>query len=119
MVRAQEEEQKKPVVRLAFLFYLKAVKHIVYILYSKKLDRFYAGETADFDIRMSFHKNAHPKKFTAKADDWELFLQIMCSCKLQAVAIETHIKKMKSSMYIKNLKKYPEMIEKLLDKHRC
>jgi putative endonuclease len=31
--------------------------------------------------------------------------------------IERHIKKMKSKKYIQNLKKYPEMVEKLLIKN--
>ncbi len=37
--------------------------------------------------------------------------------KAQALAIEKHIKAMKSKIYIHNLKKYPEMIDKLLLKY--
>ena len=91
--------------------------HLVYILHSTKLDRFYIGETADFKIRKNFHDNALPNKFTAKAKDWTLFLTIECIEKKQALAIERHIKKMKSAVYIRNLKKYPEMKKKLLDKY--
>jgi len=90
------------------------LKNVVYILHSEKLDRFYIGFTTDFENRMEFHKNAKSHKFTSKADDWTVFLTIMCECKRQGLEIEKHIKKMKSRKYIANLKRYPEMIEKLL-----
>ena len=52
-------------------------------------------------------------KFTAKADDWELFFSELCVSKEQANGIERHIKKMKSKIYINNLIKYPDIILKL------
>jgi putative endonuclease len=85
----------------------------VYILRSSKLDRFYTGFTTNLDLRLHFHENAEVRKFTAKADDWVLFLEITCASKTQGLAIEKHIKKMKSRVYIENLIKYPEIIEKL------
>jgi putative endonuclease len=91
---------------------------IVYILHSQKLNRFYIGYTSDLDTRLAFHKNASSHKFTAKADDWTLFFTINCESKSQALAIEKHIKAMKSKVYIENLKKYPEMIIKLLEKYK-
>jgi putative endonuclease len=39
---------------------------------------------------------------------------IPCESVTQAILIEKRIKKMKSRKYIENLKKYPEMIEKIL-----
>ncbi|MFD2567201.1 GIY-YIG nuclease family protein [Pseudotenacibaculum haliotis] len=95
------------------------MKDCVYILFSKKLNRFYTGQTSNFEQRMEFHKSAENTKFTGKADDWQLFLKINCQSKKQALAIETHIKKMKSSTYIKNLIKYPEIIDKLKVKYNC
>ena len=92
--------------------------HCVYILHSEKLDRFYTGETSDFDIRMIFHNNASSRKYTAKAKDWTLFLKFQCDNKIQAKKIETHIKNMKSKTYIINLKKYPEIILKLKEKYK-
>ena len=89
----------------------------VYILHSKKLDRFYIGFTSDIDIRLDFHKLSPPNKFTGKATDWELFLVIDCINKSQALAIEKHIKAMKSKTYILNLKKYPGVIDKLKSKY--
>ena len=85
----------------------------VYILYSAILDRFYIGSTSDFEVRMKFHDNSEARKFTAKTDDWILFDKIDCESKSQVLSIEKHIKSMKSKTYIKNLKQYPEMKEKL------
>ncbi len=87
-----------------------------YIIFSKKLNRFYTGVTqSDLDERIIKHNDGSygDHRFTAKASDWELFIFIECGSFNHAVAIEKHIKKMKSSTYIKNLKQYPEMIEKL------
>ena len=92
--------------------------HIVYILHSQKLLRFYIGYTSNLETRLEFHRNATQEKFTYNADDWHLYLKIECGTKTQAIAIENHIKKMKSSKYIENLKKYPEMALKVLEKYK-
>ena len=95
--------------------------HIVYILHSSKLNRFYTGSSElEASERLVLHLNKYygDNKYTSKADDWKLFLTIECSNKPQALAIEKHIKKMKSSKYINNLKQYPEMIDKLLDTYK-
>jgi putative endonuclease len=90
--------------------------HIVYILHSKKLNRYYIGYTSDFDVRFDFHKNSPSNKFTANANDWTLFFSLSCSNKTQALSIEKHIKKMKSKIYIGNLIQYPEISKNLLIK---
>ena len=90
----------------------------VYILHSIKLNRFYIGFTTDFEVRLDFHLNSgEHRKFTHKANDQTIFLKIECQSKTQALAIEKHIKKMKSKIYIKNLLVYPEIIQKLLEKY--
>jgi putative endonuclease len=90
----------------------------VYILYSNTLDRFYIGMSNNVDIRLNFHLNpSENRKFTAKANDWTLFLSINELTKNQALNIEKHIKKMKSKTYIQNLLKYPEIIDKLKSKY--
>ena len=92
--------------------------YTVYILHSSKLNRFYTGSSAlEASERLELHLSKYygSSKFTSKADDWKLFLTIKCSNKPQALAIEKHIKKMKSPKYINNLKQYPAMIDKLLD----
>jgi putative endonuclease len=91
--------------------------YCVYILHSKKINRFYIGFTSNFDVRLEFHLHAESRKFTYNAEDWELFLKIDCQSKIQAMAIEKHIKAMKSKIYIQNLIKYPEVLTKLLLKY--
>ena len=90
----------------------------VYILYSKFADKFYIGYTTiQVEDRLERHlKKYYQNKFTSTYSDWELFCEIECETNEQARKIEAHIKKMKSKVYINNLIKYPEIIEKLLKK---
>ena len=99
-------------------FFVSTMEFCVYILHSESLSRFYTGYTSNYSLRSSFHLNPESRKFTYKADDWVLYLKIDCQSQQQAMAIERHIKRMKSAVYIKNLKKYPEIITKLLDKYK-
>jgi putative endonuclease len=89
------------------------MKYLVYILHSQKLNRYYTGSTADIDIRMDFHVNAENHKYTYNADDWKQVFTLECDNKTQMLAIEKHIKSMKSKVYIQNLIRYPEMTLKL------
>ncbi len=90
----------------------------VYILYSKKLDRFYVGSCKDLSFRIDQHlKKEFTESFTASAEDWELYLSIDELRYGLARLIEVHLKKMKSKTYIQNLKKYPEIIERLKVKY--
>ncbi|MBS7255079.1 GIY-YIG nuclease family protein [Flavobacterium branchiicola] len=93
------------------------INHIVYILHSQKLNRYYIGYTSNFDVRLEFHRNSPPNKFTANANDWVLFFSLSCTSKTQALSIERHIKNMKSKVYVENLLKYPEISKKLLEKY--
>ncbi len=90
----------------------------VYILYSKDLDRFYTGSCKEILDRTDQHLNMeYTKSFTTKAHDWILFWHDDDLHYKQARKIEAHIKKMKSKIYIQNLKKYPELIMKLKEKY--
>jgi putative endonuclease len=106
--------QGKPVIA-GFLFAMP----YVYILYSQKLSKYYTGATSDSpQERLDRHlQHYYQRKFTAKADDWILFMSIGCTSMQQALAIEQHIKKMKASHYIENLRQYPELVEKLLSRY--
>jgi len=70
--------------------------HYVYILQSEKLNRYYIGYTANITTRLEFHENSEARKFTYNADDWDLVFSLECETKTQALAIEKHIKMMKS-----------------------
>lgn len=90
----------------------------VYILFSKKLNRYYIGFTSNLNQRLDFHHNdTQSRKFTYNAEDWILHFTLECKSKEQAMAIEKHIKAMKSKTYIQNLVKYPEIKHKLLSKY--
>jgi putative endonuclease len=87
----------------------------VYILYSQTLKKNYVGSCKCFELRLAEHLSEEIScAFTAKASDWEEVLVLRGLVYAQARRIEKHIKSMKSSVYIKNLIKYPEMREKLL-----
>ena len=89
----------------------------VYILYSKTLDRFYIGSCNEFSIRLQQHLNKnYVDSFTAKANDWVVFYVVENLSYQQARLIEAYIKKMKSKVYIRNLKEYPEIMAKLIAK---
>jgi putative endonuclease len=51
---------------------------------------------------------------TASASDWELVLFLESLDYSHALRIEQKIKRMKSSRYIANLQKYPELREKVI-----
>ena len=93
--------------------------YTVYILYSKKLDKNYIGFTENLKQRLEFHlNNEEVRKFTYNADDWDLIFTLQCDSKKQGLCIESHIKSMKSKVYVQNLLRYPEMSTKLLEKYK-
>ncbi len=77
-----------------------------YILYSESLDKFYIGACQDsLEERIRKH-NEHAygnHRFTAAANDWELFLKIEADSFLHAVRLERKIKSMKSVNSRRNL----------------
>ena len=87
-----------------------------YIIYSKSLDRYYVGYTTNIEERISLHNSGHfgRKSYTSKSTDWKLYFLIPCETIKMAIFIESRIKKMKSRQFIENLKKYPELIDRIL-----
>ena len=91
--------------------------HFVYILFSKKINRFYTGETARIDIRLDQHKEHYfPTNFTKNANDWQLVFTYTCLTKGDAIYLERFIKRMKSSSFIKRIIKKPEILDDILSK---
>ena len=90
----------------------------VYILYSSSLNKYYVGSCLDLDLRLEAHlSKKFVDGFTAKANDWKLYYSIKNLEYKQARKVETHIKKMRSKKYIENLKKYPEISEKIIKQY--
>ena len=87
-----------------------------YIIFSKSTNRYYVGYTSDIQERLKLHNDGYfgKRSYTHKASDWDLFLLIPCETIEQAVFVESKIKKMKSRKYIENLKKYPELLKKIM-----
>ncbi|MGC4056536.1 MAG: GIY-YIG nuclease family protein [Chitinophagaceae bacterium] len=90
-----------------------------YILFSHKLNKYYVGVTQEsVSGRLLKHNTAaYSNTYTAIANDWVLFFEIECASMKQAMAIEKHIKQMKSTTYYRNLKQFPEIAHKLLKKY--
>ena len=92
----------------------------VYILYSNQLHKFYIGSCENLDDRLIQHRaKSFKNSFTSLAEDWEVFYQISDLNYDQARKIERHIKKMKSKNYIENIKRFPEIMEKLIAKYNA
>ena len=92
--------------------------HLVYILFSPTGNTFYIGETENLERRLNEHNNhLFSGSQTTRFSDWEVFLQIECFDRRQARKVEDHIKRMKSTVYILNLKKYPQIIANLILKY--
>ena len=78
--------------------------YFVYIIFSKKINRFYIGETVDVEERLRQHNTAFFKgASTTKADDWELKIQISLTNRQEARKVERFIKDMKSRKMIERL----------------
>ncbi len=77
----------------------------VYILYSRKINRFYIGSCLDLQQRLQQHKEKiFTSAYTARADDWELFFELSDLQLIQARAAESYIKSRKSPRFIQSLK---------------
>ena len=92
-----------------------------YILFSQTVNKFYIGATSlNPLVRLEEHNQIKfPDAYSRKGVPWMLYFLIECQSFKQARSIESHIKKMKSTRYLENLKKHPEMSQKLLIKYRA
>ena len=74
----------------------------VYIIYSKKLDKYYIGYSDDFVVRLIQH-NEGVSTFTSKAKDWILKYTEDFPSREAAHKRELEIKNKKSRKYIERL----------------
>jgi putative endonuclease len=74
----------------------------VYILYSKKIKKYYVGACIDFDRRFYEHNLGH-SKFTSTGIPWELVYTEEWDDLVLAKQRELKIKKMKYRIYIQEL----------------
>ena len=93
--------------------------YVVYILYSRVLDKFYVGSSGLVELRVEFHQ--HPlekRKFTARGSPWELVLELACDSKEHALRLERFIKRMKSADFIRRLIASEQMQKEIINKTR-
>ena len=74
----------------------------VYIIYSEKINKYYAGACTDLQRRLYEHNIGH-SKFTATGIPWILVYREEYPDLPSAKKRETQIKKMKSRKYIEDL----------------
>ena len=74
----------------------------VYILKSKKVEKFYIGYSSNPSRRLEFH-NSVEKGFTLRYRPWELVYQKEYELKTEALSAERKIKSWKSKEMIKKL----------------
>src|SRR5690606_8023267 len=93
------------------------VMHYLYILFSKKADRYYVGETPDLDIRLSQHVRHHFKSgFTKTANDWKIVLSKKCGSKEDAIYLEKFIQRMQSRKFVEKIIADPTILDDVLSK---
>ena len=90
----------------------------VYIIRSTKDGSFYIGKTADPEKRLQWHNNLDLNTGVTRIKaPWEYFFVLQVDDMKVAGKIENHIKRMKGRTYILNLKKYPELGLRLIEKY--
>ena len=93
--------------------------HTLYIIYSAKINRYYVGESEDFQVRLVQHNSGFFKNAsTSLTDDWEEFLSVLCDDRGHARRLETFIKKQKSRVFIESLKSDPEKLASIVKRFR-
>lgn len=75
--------------------------YTVYILFSESLQKFYAGQTEDFEKRIKDH-NAGKAKFTSQGIPWKLIHHFECETRSEALKIELQIKKRGIKRYLQD-----------------
>ena len=91
--------------------------HFLYIIYSKKVNKYYIGETSNPENRLKQHNEHYFKaNFTKAASDWEIVLSFQCNTREDDVFLERFIKKMKSRRFIEKVIQNPKILNDILKK---
>ncbi len=91
--------------------------HFFYIIYSKKLSKYYVGETNNPSERLKMHNShAYPKAYTRIANDWAYVLIFDTKTKADAIFLERFVKRMKSRKFIEKLILDKSVLEDILNK---
>ena len=85
-----------------FLTLTLTTMYYTYIIYSRSVDKFYVGQSANVELRLEFH-NSGESRYTSKANDWELVHVEEYLTRTEAIKRENEIKRKKSRKYIEHL----------------
>jgi len=77
--------------------------YYAYILFSKKIDRYYIGSTGNLEDRLNRHNQGRSKATRSGAPEWKLVFFEEYSSRRDAVNREFYLKRMKSRKYIESL----------------
>ena len=78
--------------------------YFIYIIHSRKLDRYQAGTTNDIEKRLCEHNSGfYAEAFTVKGAPWELRLSFECESSQKAYELEKFLKRMKSSVFLEKV----------------
>ena len=81
----------------------------MYILYSKKLDKFYKGQTSDIKYRLNSH-NKGLEEYTRKGIPWKLIWLTFKENRKEAMKLERKLKNLDRKRLLVLLLKYDEGI---------
>ncbi len=77
-------------------------EYYVYILFSEKLNKYYVGQTSNFESRL-IHHNQGRNKFTSKGIPWKFIYKIPVDNRSEAITLENKIKKRGISRYLNDI----------------
>ncbi len=77
------------------------MKIYVYILYSRSLDKYYAGSSEDVSKRLLQH-NSGKGNFTSKGIPWKLVTFFICNSRSEAIQLEKKIKSRGIKRYLQD-----------------
>jgi len=77
----------------------------VYIIRSNSFDKYYVGQTNDFDSRLKRHNDGY-EGFTKPYRPWEKVLVLEKSSRVEAMELENKLKNLSKQRLISFIKKY-------------
>jgi len=83
------------------------MSYLVYILYSKKLNTFYKGQTSDLTDRLKRHNSGY-EKATKSGAPWVLLWINQKDTRSEAVKLESKLKNLSRARLVQFMLKYQE-----------
>ena len=78
--------------------------HFLYFLYSPSIDKYYIGQSAKVEERISYHNSDENSIWTKRGKPWILVAQFVFPTEKDALIAERFIKNQKSRKLIANFK---------------